>query len=161
MQSDQFAVEDFKLALSYLQEQFGRLWQRFNFFLSVQTALFGFFGWLAFDQGNFPATRFACYVGIFVAALWYVVSAQDRALVEIYRERAKQAAKNIATFDSLGARDYDKHFVGAGAPSQWRSLDSWYWGPLSITRLPVWLSLLLVLVWLILLFNAARWLQPF
>src|SRR5262249_43223956 len=31
MATDDFAVEDFKLALSYLQEHFGRLCQRFNF----------------------------------------------------------------------------------------------------------------------------------
>ena len=161
MSTEDFAVEDFKLALSYLQGQFVRLWQRFNFFLTVQTALFGFLGWLAFDKGNLPATRFACFLGASVAALWYVVSAQDRALVEIYRGRAKQAATKITTLDSLGAKDYDKNYVGAEATSQWLSIDSWYWSPLSITRLPVWLSLLLVLVWLVLLFQAATWFQSF
>jgi hypothetical protein len=159
MSPEDFAVDDFKLALSYLEEQFSRLWQRFNFFLSVQTALFGFLGWLAFDKGNLPATRFACFLGIAVAALWYVVSAQDRALVEVYRGRAKQAAERIAKLHSLGAKDYDKTFVGAEATSRWRSIDSWYWSPLSITRLPVWLSLFLVVVWLVLMLNAATWLQ--
>lgn len=161
MSIETFVVEDYKLALGYLEGQFARLWQRFNFFLTIQTALFGFFGWLAFDAGNLPATRFACLLGVFVAALWYVVSAQDRALVEIYRGRVKYAAEKIAALRSIGAEDYDRHFVGAKADSHWRSIDSWYWSPLSITRLPVWLSLLLVLVWLVLLFNAPAWLQFF
>jgi len=161
MTTEDFAVEDFKLALSYLQEQFARLWQRFNFFLSVQTALFGFLGWLAFEKGNLPAIRFACFLGIAVAALWYIVSAQDRALVESYRRRAKQAARKIARLDSLGARGYGKNYVGAEAKSRCRAIDSWYWSPLSITRLPVWLSLFLILIWLVLLFKAAPWLQSF
>ena len=31
-----FVVEDYKLALSYLEGQFQRLWQRFNFFLAAR-----------------------------------------------------------------------------------------------------------------------------
>jgi len=30
MSAEDFAIEDFKLALTYLQGQFARLWQRFN-----------------------------------------------------------------------------------------------------------------------------------
>ena len=160
MSAEDFAIEDFKLALTYLQGQFARLWQRFNFFLTVQLALFGFFGWLVFEKENLPATGFICWFGIAIAALWYVVAAQDRALVEVYRKRVEEAAKKIARSPSLGAEDYGKRFIGAGAESQFRSsLIVWYWRPLSITILPVWIALFLLMVWGVLLAKGFEWFQ--
>ena len=101
MSVDDFAIEDFKLALEYLAAQFQRLWQRFSFFLTVQMALFGFLGWLVFDRQKISAVPVVCLLGVFISALWYVVSAQDRALVDAYRRRTKDAAGRIAAIDEL------------------------------------------------------------
>jgi hypothetical protein len=155
----EFIVEDYKLALDYLQKQFDRLWLRFNFFLTVQMALFGFLGWLAYDKGELTGVRFVAGLGLFVSALWYVVAAQDRSLVDVYRGRTRAAAERIAGLDELGMKDYGTTYVGAAARSDRTSLSSWYWQPLSITRLPVYISLSLGLVWLTLLVSGGSWLR--
>lgn len=160
MLADDFIFDNFKLALDYLKGQFSRLWQRFNFFLTVQMALFGFFGWLAFEKDNLPATRLVCMLGVFISALWYIVAAQDRALVEIYRERLEKTAKKLAQITSLNSPDYGTDFVGIEAPSQFRTwCVVWYCRPLSITILPVWLALLHLLVWMALLAVGTDWLE--
>ena len=158
MSADDFVVEDYKLALGYLQGQFGRLWQRFNFFLTVQLALFGFLGWLVFDKAIERAAPLVCAMGVFVSVLWYIVAAQDHALVEFYRKRTQQAATRIAASDSLKAQFVAEEYVGREADSVWNSPLSWYLRSISITRLPAWISALLALIWAFLLATGAQWL---
>ena len=160
MSFDEFVVEDYKLALGYLQGQFQRLWQRFNFFLTVQIALFGFLGWLVFDKRSLAALPLVCILGFFVSVIWYLVAAQDRFLVRVYRERTTSAAEKIAGVASFQAKDYAKTYIGAETPSNWDSLIQWYCQPISITRLPVWLSILLALIWLALLLKGMQWFEP-
>jgi hypothetical protein len=163
MNPEEFVVEDYKLALDYLQGQFQRLWQRFNFFLSVQLALFGFVGFLAFKERSLAGLPLVGALGIFVSVLWYIVAAQDRFLVFTYRRRVESAAEKIAGIATLNTKDYGRTFIGVEAPSGFESPGSWYsWylRPLSITRLPVWVSLLLTLVWLALLLKGVEWLGP-
>ncbi len=161
MLADDFAIQDFNQALDYLKAQFDRLWQRFSFFLTVQMALFGFLGWLVFDRGKISALPVGCMLGLFISVLWYVVSAQDRALVDAYRDRTKWAAGRIAAIDALKVRDYGANFIGYAAESRFNSPLSWYWHPISITRLPVWISLVLSGAWLALWLWGAAWLQSF
>jgi len=161
MSADDFAIDDFKLALDYLKAQFDRLWQRFSFFLTVQMALFGFLGWLVFDKGKISALPVGCMLGLFISVLWYVVSAQDRALVDAYRDRTKWAADRIAAIDALKVPDYATNFIGYGADSRFNSPLSWYWHPISITRLPVWISVVLSAAWLALWLWGTPWLQSF
>lgn len=33
--NNDFFMEDYKLKISYLNDQFGRMWTRFNFFLTI------------------------------------------------------------------------------------------------------------------------------
>ena len=84
--------DDYKVKLDYVRGQYDRLWQRFNFFLSVELALFGFLGYLTFDIKIPEATFLPSVVGIVVSLLWYVIGAEDRRLVEVYRDRADNAA---------------------------------------------------------------------
>jgi hypothetical protein len=161
MSTDDFAIDDFKLALDYLRAQFDRLWQRFSFFLTVQMALFGFLGWLVFDRAKMSALPVGCMLGLFISVLWYVVSAEDRALVDAYRNRAKWAAERIAAIDSLRVGDYGANFIGYATESRFDSPLGWYWQPISITRLPAWISLVLSAAWLALWLRGASWLQSF
>jgi hypothetical protein len=68
MSPEDFVVDDYKLALSYLQGQFQRLWQRFSFFLTVQLALFGFIGAFALERGAVNAVPLICALGVAVSA---------------------------------------------------------------------------------------------
>lgn len=161
MSDEDFIVEDYRLALSYLQGQFQRLWQRFNFFLTVQLALFSLIGVLAFQRGALQPVPLICGLGIAVSAIWYVVAAEDRFLVNVYRTRVKSAATRIGRNEALKFNGYEHVFIGIEANSGMNSPLEWYWRPLSITRLPAWLALLLGAAWLALLLNGEAWLKPF
>ncbi len=160
MSHEEFVVEDYKLALQYLQAQFERLWQRFGLFLTVQMALFGFVGWLAYEKGKVLAVPLVAILGTVIALLWYVVAAQDRYLVDAYRDRTKFAARRVASISEFQANDYESTYVGSPAPSHFCSPLSWYWEHTSITRLPVWIAGGLIIVWLALLCKGASWLGP-
>lgn len=142
--------EDYKLKLEYVRGQYDRLWQRFNFFLTVQLALFGFLGYLTFDVKIMEATVLPAWVGLVISVLWYVVGAEDRRLVEVYRKRADEAATRFA-LDPGGLRDFEKDHAAAHIPSSWRSVRSWYWSPISMTRMPATFGLLLTIVWILVL----------
>jgi hypothetical protein len=141
-----FLFEDYKLKLDYLRYQYDRMWGRFNFFLTVELAIFGLLGYLTFDKQYPDATRFPIALGILVSVLWYIVGAEDRALVEVYGERARTAASRIAKApEGLANYDLDHAAAEIGVRKGFRS---WYWPWLSITRIPVTLALLLIAIWL-------------
>jgi len=148
--------EDYKVKLDYVRGQYDRLWQRFNFFLSVELALFGFLGYLTFDIKIPEATFLPSVVGIVVSLLWYVIGAEDRRLVEVYRERADNAAARVGK-DPGGLPGFERDHAGAEIPASWRAVRSWYWPWLSMTRMPATFGLLLVVVWLLILI----WWRPF
>jgi hypothetical protein len=143
--------EDYKLKLQYLTAQFDRLWNRFNFFLSVQLAVFGFLGYVTFTLKSPGATPLPIVIGLLVSSLWYIVGAQDRALVEIYRDHARAAAQQFAQHPD-GIRNYEQSHPAAEIQAYWKKLDSWYLPAISITRLPALLAIALVVIWLVLLF---------
>ena len=142
--------EDYKLKLEFLRGQYERLWQRFNFFLTVQLALFGFLGYLTFDVKIIEATVLPAWMGLVIAVLWYAVGAEDRRLVEVYGQRADDAATRFAR-DPEGLCDFDKYHAAAHIPSSWRTLRSWYWSPVSMTRMPATFGLVLTIVWILVL----------
>ena len=68
------------------------MWTRFNYFVGIESALVG--GKLIFGGGTFsPALAI---VGLAVSFIWYVMGAEDRFLVRVYRDQVKDAADLIA-----------------------------------------------------------------
>jgi hypothetical protein len=151
MNIDEFEVDDYKLKLDYLKSQFDRMWTRFNFFLSIEVALFGFLGWLVFEKDNPNATPLPALLGLAVSGLWYVIGAQDRALVEFYRSNVSDAANRISARCKTELQWYGNEHAAAEAKSVFNDLTSWYWKKASITRLPAVVSLMLMVIWLVLL----------
>ena len=149
--SVQILFEDYKLKLQYLTAQFDRLWMRFNFFLGVELAVFGFLGYVTFTLKSPDATRLPIAVGLAVSALWYVVGAQDRALVEVYRDRARAAAARFAQHPE-GIENYEQLHPAAEVKTYRNGFDSWYLPAVSVTRLPALLGFILSVVWLAMLF---------
>ncbi len=158
MDIDEFAVDDYKQKLDYLKSQFDRMWTRFNFFLSIEVALFGFLGWLAFEKNDPDATALPALVGLAVSALWYVIGAQDRALVEFYRSNVDGAAARVAA-SSDRLQWFAKQHAASQAPTVFKGLTSWYWTRASITKMPAVVSLLLIVIWLTLLICGRRMLR--
>jgi hypothetical protein len=78
-----FLLEDYKLKVQYLTNHFSRMWTRFNFFLTINSALF------AFSVQKDTATFVLLFVvaGLLLSALWYCFGAVDNYLVEVYRKQ--------------------------------------------------------------------------
>src|ERR1044072_5091252 len=113
MTREEFYVEDYKIAVGYLSEQYERLWQRFNFFLTVHTALIGVAGWLYLDEQDTAHEILVAVPGLILGLLWYAVGAQDRYLPEGYRARVAWAATPIAASDVFGVPNFGGQYVGA------------------------------------------------
>lgn len=89
---EDFLLEDYKQKIVYLTSHLQRMWTRFNFFVTIESALLGGKFLIA---SNVPSQELAT-AGMVLSALWYVMGAQDRYLVKIYRWHVEQAAKRIA-----------------------------------------------------------------
>jgi hypothetical protein len=87
-----FLANDYELKVRYLTDHFGRMWTRFNYFVSIESALIG--GKLIFGNGKLSPE--VAIVGAIVSLIWYVMGAEDRFLVRVYRKHVKDAADLLA-----------------------------------------------------------------
>lgn len=159
--SKRFLEEDYKLKVAYLESHFERLWTRFNFLLTIQLALFGFLGYLLFDPNakSVEAALTPIFLGLAASLLWYVIGAQDRYLVEAYRESVAGLARVIADYTS-GLGWYGDYYVGSkkGIPKPyqyvkkrniWERVTGWYWEDFSITKLAAIMPMITFVLWCI------------
>src|SRR6266849_1608140 len=104
-----FLQKDYELKITYLSNQFARMWNRFNYFVAIETALVG--GKFLITNGALsPALAIA---GVLISALWYVMGAEDRYLVRLYRHQVKRAADAVArTIWTDGEIYPDYRYVG-------------------------------------------------
>src|SRR5215471_12535943 len=96
MNAEDFLIKDYELKIKYLPDHFQRMWMRFNFFVTIESALVG--GKVIFSPN--ASTWVLCLVGALLSFVWYVFGAEDRYLVRIYRSHVKDAAERIG--DKLG-----------------------------------------------------------
>lgn len=140
-------IKDYELKVRYLTDHFGRMWTRFNYFVGIESALIG--GKLIFGNGKLSPE--VAIVGAIVSVIWYVMGAEDRFLVRVYRKQVEDAAYLLAKelWDATAHGPY-RH-VGELAESSkglgWE-LSGWRLEPLSTTRLAAWIPLLMVFAWL-------------
>jgi hypothetical protein len=154
MQADDFLVKDYELKVNYLSGHFGRMWIRFNFFLTIHSGLLAVL--LAADRSAWgDKSLYFTLVGALFAWLWWWFGAEDRALVQIYRSAVRKAASRItvaikdlpsdynADTDFVGETDLATEKVGLHRfrPFGWRS--NW----MSITRLAALFPLVIVVLW--------------
>ena len=144
----EFLKQDYWEKIQYLKDHFTRMWARFNYFLTVQSALFG--------ATVLSPEKYRWWVPVFaglVCIVWYVFGAQDRYLVELYR---KQVEKSLELIEKRLFLDDNYYFVGQTESRgnatierfgiehkvyQWRSQ------ALSTTKLPALFPLILLGIW--------------
>ncbi len=151
MSIEQFLVEDYKLKVDYLVNHFSRMWNRFSFFVTIESAILT--ALLAFLQ--IPQLRdFAVYLaglGLLIGLVWWVAGSEDRFLVTVYRGHVEQTADRIRQQEAFQTKLADYASVGSvpddlflfASPVEWRL--RW----LSITRLAGLVPLLVSLIWLV------------
>ena len=85
MDVDAFLTRDYELKAAYLTAHLGRMWTRFNFFVTLQS---GLVAGLVFtrDGGGFTdaAVYFAAAEAV-LSAIWWIFGAQDRYLRGVSR----------------------------------------------------------------------------
>ena len=86
-----FAIKDYELKIRYLTDHFGRMWPRFNYFVVVQTGIVS--GRFLVNQGRLSSAL--AVTGALLAAIWYIMGAEDRFLVQVYRKHVVDAAKRV------------------------------------------------------------------
>lgn len=153
-----FLVKDYEMKVNFLKDHFSRALTRFNYFLGIELALFGFLGYLLFDPvaKNFEATLFPILIGIVLSIIWCFVGWQDRALVKMYQSGIKEASLKISATNGLGW--YAGKEVGAKVETKGFFQYSKYF---SITTIPFWLGLLSSITWVALLFMRSARSAPF
>jgi hypothetical protein len=86
-----FLKDDYKYKIDYLTAHMTRMWTRFNFFVTLETALLG--GRVIF-MGEEP-TPMIGVAGIVLSLIWYTMGAQDRFLMDFYRWQVMEAAGRV------------------------------------------------------------------
>jgi hypothetical protein len=121
------------------------MWTRFNYFVIIEAALLG--GKTLF--GDKELTVWGIAFGFGLSLLWYVMGAQDRYLVEVYRKQIEDAADLIADglatvvprrISAVGQVPDPRHHI-EGSVSAWRL------NPISTTRLAALIPLAATLAW--------------
>jgi hypothetical protein len=94
---------DYKLKIDYLTAHLGRMWTRFNFFLVISSALFGY----SLNMDNARYMSLLIGFGLFFSVLWYFFAATDNFLVSTYRSQ-------VALVFALLAPSRERAFAEAG-----------------------------------------------
>jgi hypothetical protein len=163
-----FLLKDYELKIRYLSDHFQRMWTRFNFFVTIESALIGGKFLIA---SNTPSRELA-FAGIILSALWYVMGTQDRYLVKLYRWEVEEAGKRVAEkvwsidqakgYDPVGRvdddivkrfKDYEKKQLGTENRLQqfFERASSWRSKQFSITHLAAFYPLIAVGLWVLIL----------
>jgi hypothetical protein len=141
-----FVQKDYELKVAYLTNHFQRMWTRFNYFVVIEAALIG--GKTIFGDKAI-STAGLCF-GLALSLMWYMMGAEDRYLVQVYRHQVKQAAKLLVealwrvpnhTYHYIG----DVTDVGDGIDM---SAAGWRVEAISTTRLAALIPLAVTFVWL-------------
>jgi hypothetical protein len=148
-----FFLKDYELKTRYISDHLQRMWTRFNFFITIQSALIS--GKFLF-QSSTPNSELI-YAGLILSAVWYVFGAQDRFLVDVYRTQAQDAGNSAhdktqsgQSYLPIGAINTTAQTVRQ-KQTLWDRVTGWRWEPISITRLAALVPILVFILWLVLL----------
>ena len=153
-----FLVDDYRSKVEYLKDHFTRVWARFNYFLGIQSALFG--------AAMLSPEKHNSWIPIFAAFLcipWYVFGAQDRYLVALYRKQIEHVVIKIKselklsdyyftgqTEDIEGESEQVKNLGVKNTPYQWRD------NKFSTTKLAPIFPLFVFTMWIAIFYFLAK-----
>lgn len=105
MSAEDFAIKDYELKIRYLTDHLGRMWTRFNIFLTLQTGLAG--AKIMYEPAKKPEVdKNLLILSLILAVIWCIVGIIDSGLVRNYRaqvdlvfEKLKPALKGTPFSD--------------------------------------------------------------
>ncbi len=150
-----FYIKDYEIKVRFFTDQLGRMWQRFNYFLVLETALFG--GKIYTEKDLKLNTGFVL-LGLFVSVFWYIMGSEDRYLVRVYRKSIEDAFKRVkdnisvyAPYYFAGDIDsYKGQMKKENSKKNWFKImfNGWRIESISTTRLAAITPFLIMLVWI-------------
>jgi hypothetical protein len=100
MDRDEYVLKDYEIKANYLSGHHQRMWNRFNFFVTIETALFGG-GFIVSNNVESFAISGLAIVGAVVSLIWLLVGAQDKRLLRAHEWHVAKAANEIPAFQGL------------------------------------------------------------
>jgi hypothetical protein len=146
-----FLVKDYELKIRYLSDHFTRMWNRFNYFVAIESALVSG----KFFFGNGKLSQGLAVIGAVLAFVWYVMGAEDRYLVEVYRKHVEDAGALVAQalWQEKGALYRHVGEIEETSRTVPQNISGWRLKAVSTTKLAALIPLLLTLTWIGLLFS--------
>ena len=154
-----FLQKDYELRINYLSAHLGRIWQRFNFFIVLESGLSTAL-WLWLKDALSKDAKVAvdpaagvAVIGLATSLVWYMFGAQDRRLFVVYQTKIKEIAKVLDA--SLGLSSlFNIQYTHVGdqrtrLTQKWYEyLYQWRFEPFSTTKLAAWFPLIVTLYWI-------------
>lgn len=72
MNEAEFLSRDYEIKVNYLNAHFSRMWTRFNFFLTIETALIAF----SFSEDSAEYTSYMAVIGLIISLAWFAYASQ-------------------------------------------------------------------------------------
>jgi len=152
-------LEDYKLKVQYLVDLQTRAWNRFNYFLTLHTAISaGLFTLLASSNPPKAIPIIISFMGLVFALSWYIIAAQDRWLQEHNSRKLRYAQNQIEALKDQPNIGYVEDFEKLIGKIPTR-IYQWRIAVISTTRFSVWFTLIITIYWLaltifLLIFNS-------
>lgn len=145
-----FFQKDYELKIGYLISQFDRSWRRFQFLITLEAGLLAaFFGLTATTRILGPAA--VPIVGALISIVWFAIGAQDKFVVEVYRNHVKASGNRLLKALELDSTSESIEIIGEIYPSTIES--HWYqWrnDKISSTKLLAIFPVIFITIWIIL-----------
>jgi hypothetical protein len=153
--------KDYELKTDYLTAHFSRMWTRFNFFLTIESALLAF----SLDKDIAPYAGYMALAGFFLSLLWYWFAATDNFLVLVYRGQVAHVfelmrGEREKIFEKHGLNPNPEGYSHVGSVSNEgfnpktgrvepikRNFWQWRFQKVSVTEMGVVFALLFALLW--------------
>ncbi len=151
----QYLIESYKLAIAWTDSYANRIYNRFNIFLGINVAIASLSASTWFNvQLSSPALKiFMPSLGLIVALLMYIQSAQDNYILRKSRDRVNKIRKKIEI--TIGRNDIPSLFSPLDETDTkernfiFESTTSWRSNFISVTRIPSITSLIFVGLWIV------------
>lgn len=154
-------TEAYKAAIAYCGDWHNRAWNRFNYFLVIQTALIGLYFGSGQTGKSVPSALLPVF-GIILSVLMYIQGAHDVfGLGRLEFSITKLKTKILETLNlseeeyPIPFEDYSKAFK----PEQrliFRNIASWRFRYFWAAQIPAYMGLVLLILWVVIMLGIIR-----
>jgi hypothetical protein len=147
-EKNDFLKEVYRLRIQLYGEFSGRMWTRFNFLLTAEIGVAGFFIANSTNSEWNNALWLFPVVGGLISLIWYILGAQDRYYFEGFRMQVQHLENKIT--EELGIEDVGM-FAFGNPTNVKKDLFTWRWRFISLSRLVAALPLFFLFFWAVIL----------